>query len=111
MIKNSVLVSDMQHFKLNKNYLDYTIYVWSGFEKVYVTNPDQSPAENVDVLVKPGDVKGLTSSNGMAKVTVNIPGGGNTLQITVSHVKEGFRTYLVLTNENFMTAYQLVFML
>ncbi|XP_060755183.1 complement C3-like [Neoarius graeffei] len=49
---------------------------------VYVTNPDQSPAENVDVVVKPGDVRGQTSSNGLAKVTVNILGGGNTLKIT-----------------------------
>ncbi|MCJ8748212.1 hypothetical protein PDJAM_G00162150 [Pangasius djambal] len=49
---------------------------------VYVTNPDQSPAENVDVLVKPGDVRGRTKSNGMAKVIVNSQGGTSTLEIT-----------------------------
>lgn len=65
-----------------------------------MTNPDQSPAENVEVLVKPGDVRGRTKSNGMAKVIVNTQGEDKTLQITVSHVKEGVRTYLVLTNVN-----------
>ncbi|XP_017313028.1 complement C3 [Ictalurus punctatus] len=49
---------------------------------VYVTNPDQSPAENVEVLVKPGDVRGRTKSNGMAKVIVNTQGEDKTLQIT-----------------------------
>ncbi|KAF4075467.1 hypothetical protein AMELA_G00234780 [Ameiurus melas] len=49
---------------------------------VYVTNPDQSPAENVGVLVKPGDVRGRTKSNGMAKVIVNTQGGDKVLQIT-----------------------------
>ncbi|KAG7316105.1 hypothetical protein KOW79_020971 [Hemibagrus wyckioides] len=42
----------------------------------------QSPAENVEVLIKPGYVKALTKSNGMAKVTLNTQGGDKTLQIT-----------------------------
>ncbi|KAF4075469.1 hypothetical protein AMELA_G00234800 [Ameiurus melas] len=50
---------------------------------VYVTNPDQSPAENVEVLVKPGDVRGRTKSNGLAKVIVNTQGGDKALQITI----------------------------
>ncbi|XP_072513378.1 complement C3-like isoform X2 [Salminus brasiliensis] len=50
---------------------------------VYVTNPDQTPAENVDVVVTPGQVAGRTRSNGMAKLTVNTPGGAKSLQITV----------------------------
>ncbi|KAM9455092.1 complement C3-like [Clarias gariepinus] len=49
---------------------------------VYVTNPDQSPAENVDVVVTPGNVNSRTKSNGMAKVIVNPQRGANTLQIT-----------------------------
>ncbi|MCJ8748175.1 hypothetical protein PDJAM_G00162320 [Pangasius djambal] len=48
---------------------------------VFVTNPDQSPAENVDVLVMPGEVKGRTKSNGMAKVIVNSQEKMRTLQI------------------------------
>ncbi|KAF4075460.1 hypothetical protein AMELA_G00234670 [Ameiurus melas] len=50
---------------------------------VYVTNPDQSPAENVEVLVKPGDVRGRTKSNGLAKVIVSTQGGDKALQITI----------------------------
>ncbi|KAG7316106.1 hypothetical protein KOW79_020972 [Hemibagrus wyckioides] len=56
---------------------------------VYVTNPDQSPAENVKVLVKPGDVKAVTMSNGMAKATVNTQGGDKTLQITARTAAKG----------------------
>ncbi|XP_052459367.1 complement C3a.1 [Carassius gibelio] len=49
---------------------------------VYVTNPDQTPAENVELEVSPGGVRGQTRSNGIAKVTVNTPGGSSTLEIT-----------------------------
>ncbi|KAK9981659.1 hypothetical protein ABG768_001183, partial [Culter alburnus] len=49
---------------------------------VYVTNPDQTPAENVEVEVNPGGVRGQTKANGIAKVTVNTPGGSSTLEIT-----------------------------
>ncbi len=51
--------------------------------KVYVTNPDQTPSKNVEVEVNPGGVKGRTRANGIAKVTVNTPGGSSTLEITV----------------------------
>ncbi|XP_076845464.1 complement C3-like isoform X2 [Brachyhypopomus gauderio] len=50
---------------------------------VYVTNPDQTPAENVDVVVSPGAVSSRTKANGMAKVTVNTQGGAKSLPITV----------------------------
>uniref|UniRef100_A0A4W4GW65 Anaphylatoxin-like domain-containing protein n=1 Tax=Electrophorus electricus TaxID=8005 RepID=A0A4W4GW65_ELEEL len=50
---------------------------------VYVTNPDQTPAENVQVEVSPGAVLGRTKDNGMAKVTVNSQGGAWNLPITV----------------------------
>ncbi|XP_048051365.1 complement C3-like [Megalobrama amblycephala] len=49
---------------------------------VYVTNPDQTPAENVEVEVNPGRVKGHTTANGIAKVTVNSVGGSSSLDIT-----------------------------
>ncbi|XP_052459368.1 complement C3-like [Carassius gibelio] len=49
---------------------------------VYVTNPDQTPAENVEVEVNPGGVKGQTRDNGISKVTVNTPGGSSSLEIT-----------------------------
>uniref|UniRef100_A0A671NSI1 Complement C3-like n=1 Tax=Sinocyclocheilus anshuiensis TaxID=1608454 RepID=A0A671NSI1_9TELE len=49
---------------------------------VYITNPDQTPAENVGVEVNPGGVRGQTKANGIAKVTVNTPGGSSTLEIT-----------------------------
>ncbi|XP_026073836.1 complement C3-like [Carassius auratus] len=49
---------------------------------VYVTNPDQTPAKNVEVEVNPGGVRGRTRANGIAKVTVNTPQGSSTLEIT-----------------------------
>ncbi|XP_048051363.1 complement C3-like [Megalobrama amblycephala] len=49
---------------------------------VYVTNPDQTPAENVEVEVNPGTVNGHTTANGIAKVTVNTVGGSPSLEIT-----------------------------
>ncbi|XP_059411030.1 complement C3-like [Carassius carassius] len=50
---------------------------------VYITNPDQTPAKNVKVEVNPGGVRGQTRDNGIAKVTVNTPGGSSTLEIIV----------------------------
>ncbi|XP_037399417.1 complement C3-like [Pygocentrus nattereri] len=50
---------------------------------VYVTNPDQTPAENVDVVVSPGGGQSRTKVNGMAKVTVNTHAGAKTLEIKV----------------------------
>ncbi|KAI4889080.1 hypothetical protein NFI96_023395, partial [Prochilodus magdalenae] len=50
---------------------------------VYVTNPDQTPAEGVDVIVNPGDERGRTKANGMAKVTVNTQAGASSIQIIV----------------------------
>ncbi|XP_065130544.1 complement C3-like [Paramisgurnus dabryanus] len=51
---------------------------------VYVTNPDQTPAENVDVEVNPGGVRGQTKANGIAKITVNSNAESSTLEITVN---------------------------
>ncbi|XP_059410824.1 complement C3-like [Carassius carassius] len=53
---------------------------------VYVTNPDQTPAVNVEVEVvvvgSQGAVKGQTKHNGIAKVTVNTLGRSSTQEIT-----------------------------
>ncbi|XP_048051370.1 complement C3-like [Megalobrama amblycephala] len=49
---------------------------------VYVTNPDQTPAENVEVEVNPGAVRSQTRANGIVKLTVNTAGGSSTLEIT-----------------------------
>lgn len=61
-----------------------------------MTNPDQSPAENVDVEVQPGTVKGRTKKNGMAKVIVNTQADFKTLDVTVSHIR--FEDLLISTN-------------
>ncbi|XP_062866790.1 complement C3-like [Trichomycterus rosablanca] len=49
---------------------------------VYVTNPDQTPAKHVDVVVSPGEVRGRTKSNGIAKVVINTLPGISTFTIT-----------------------------
>ncbi|XP_050965368.1 complement component c3a, duplicate 6 isoform X2 [Labeo rohita] len=50
---------------------------------VYITDPDKMPAENVEVQVNPGGVRGRTRANGIAKLTVNSQEGSSTLEITV----------------------------
>ncbi|XP_030635552.1 complement C3-like [Chanos chanos] len=50
---------------------------------VYVTNPDQSPAKDIEVVVQPGGVTARTQANGMAKATVNSAGGSSKLDISV----------------------------
>uniref|UniRef100_A0A3P8SVT4 Complement component c3a, duplicate 5 n=1 Tax=Amphiprion percula TaxID=161767 RepID=A0A3P8SVT4_AMPPE len=49
---------------------------------VEVTNPDGSPAADVPVVVRPGDVHGNTAANGMAKLTVNSAASDSRLVIT-----------------------------
>ncbi|KAG7223750.1 hypothetical protein INR49_026432 [Caranx melampygus] len=49
---------------------------------VEVLNPDETPAEGVQVVVMPGEVRGLTAANGMAKVTVNTMNGAASLTVT-----------------------------
>ncbi|XP_038127738.1 complement C3-like [Cyprinodon tularosa] len=38
---------------------------------VEVVNPDESPAEGIPVVVTPGNVRGFTAANGMARLTIN----------------------------------------
>ncbi|WP_170075998.1 hypothetical protein, partial [Paraclostridium dentum] len=72
---------------------------------VYVTNPDQSPAENVDVVVTPGDVRGRTKSNGMAKVIVNTQEGLKSLQITAKTTAPGILPERQAVNQMTAQAY------
>ncbi|XP_053333017.1 complement C3-like [Clarias gariepinus] len=72
---------------------------------VYVTNPDQSPAENVNVVVTPGDVRGRTMNNGMAKVTVNTQGGVRTLIITAKSTAPGILPERQAVNQMTAQAY------
>ncbi|XP_048869003.1 complement C3-like isoform X1 [Brienomyrus brachyistius] len=55
---------------------------------VYVTNPDESPAENIRLKVSPGNVYGDTNKEGLAKLTINTGGGANDLKVTVETVLE-----------------------
>ncbi|XP_044201965.1 complement C3-like [Thunnus albacares] len=49
---------------------------------VEVLNPDETPAHRVDVMVDPGQVRGVTASNGMARVTINTEEQAPRLTIT-----------------------------
>uniref|UniRef100_UPI0037E797A1 complement C3-like n=1 Tax=Semicossyphus pulcher TaxID=241346 RepID=UPI0037E797A1 len=60
---------------------------------IEVMNPDDTPADNVAVLVNPGQVKGFTGANGMARLTVNTVESSDPLNITAttndSHISSG----------------------
>ncbi len=47
-------------------------------------NSDDSPAQGVAVVVNPGEVRGFTTANGMAELSINTEAGTERLQITVS---------------------------
>ncbi|XP_045902752.1 complement C3-like isoform X2 [Micropterus dolomieu] len=49
---------------------------------VEVVNHDDSPAQDVVVVVDPGQVRGHTAANGMTRVTVNTDANANRLTIT-----------------------------
>uniref|UniRef100_A0A3P8R0D2 Complement component c3a, duplicate 5 n=1 Tax=Astatotilapia calliptera TaxID=8154 RepID=A0A3P8R0D2_ASTCA len=49
---------------------------------IEVLNPDETPAENVPVVINPGAVRGLTAANGMARLTINTEGNAAELRIT-----------------------------
>ncbi|TRY87330.1 hypothetical protein DNTS_017205 [Danionella cerebrum] len=56
---------------------------------VLVTNPDGTPAGNVEVKITPGDSSGVTKPNGITKVKVNTPGDSRSLTITAKTNDEG----------------------
>ncbi|XP_037399655.1 complement C3-like isoform X2 [Pygocentrus nattereri] len=67
--------------------------------KVYVTNPDDTPAENVQVSLTPGYVQGKTDKNGIASIVINTLKGISSLDITVRTLMKG------IPAENKMTAH------
>ncbi|KAF1375364.1 hypothetical protein PFLUV_G00219060 [Perca fluviatilis] len=56
---------------------------------VEVVNPDGTPAERVPVVVDPGQVKGFTAANGIAKLSVNTGAGEPRLTITARTKDDG----------------------
>uniref|UniRef100_A0A3Q3B4F4 Complement C3-like n=1 Tax=Kryptolebias marmoratus TaxID=37003 RepID=A0A3Q3B4F4_KRYMA len=60
---------------------------------VEVVNPDDSPADNIPVVVNPGGVRGFTAPNGMARLTINTQATDATLQISPTQPKD--ITYLI----------------
>uniref|UniRef100_A0A3P8SPK2 Complement component c3a, duplicate 5 n=1 Tax=Amphiprion percula TaxID=161767 RepID=A0A3P8SPK2_AMPPE len=56
------------HFKKTRQYFRPGISFDVAIE---VVNPDGSPAKGVTVVVEPGNVRGVTESNGMARLPVN----------------------------------------
>lgn len=46
-------------------------------------NPDDTPAKGVEVVVDPGQVRGFTAANGMARLTINPVEGRQPLTIRV----------------------------
>uniref|UniRef100_A0A8C5HKR2 Complement C3-like n=1 Tax=Gouania willdenowi TaxID=441366 RepID=A0A8C5HKR2_GOUWI len=51
---------------------------------VKVTNPDETPAAGIPVVVNPGEVEGISENNGIARLTVKTGGRNDRLDITVS---------------------------
>ncbi|MEQ2233110.1 hypothetical protein ILYODFUR_018546, partial [Ilyodon furcidens] len=49
---------------------------------VEVVNPDETPAEGIPVVVSPGNVRGTTTANGMARLTINTEKMDSNLRIT-----------------------------
>ncbi|KAM9856754.1 complement C3-like [Aulostomus maculatus] len=49
---------------------------------IEVLNPDETPAQGVEVVVEPGHVRGLTAVNGLAKLTINTVAQEASLTIT-----------------------------
>lgn len=48
-----------------------------------VANSDGSPAQGVNVVVDPGEVKGRTSVNGLARLSINTDQGTQIITVTV----------------------------
>ncbi len=47
-------------------------------------NPDGTPAQGVVVVVNPGEVRGLTLANGMARLSINTQQSTTPMTVTVS---------------------------
>ncbi|KAL7845328.1 hypothetical protein AOLI_G00235200 [Acnodon oligacanthus] len=56
---------------------------------VYVTNPDETPAKDIQVLVTPENVLGKTDKNGIVNIIINTQKGDSSLNITVLTLTKG----------------------
>uniref|UniRef100_A0A8C5NDJ3 Complement C3-like n=1 Tax=Gouania willdenowi TaxID=441366 RepID=A0A8C5NDJ3_GOUWI len=57
--------------------------------KVKVTNPDETPAAGIRVVVNPGEVEGISDDNGIARLTVKTGGRNDRLVITAKTMVPG----------------------
>uniref|UniRef100_A0A3B4F898 Complement C3-like n=1 Tax=Pundamilia nyererei TaxID=303518 RepID=A0A3B4F898_9CICH len=55
---------------------------------IQVLNPDNTPAKDIPVVVNPGDVKGHTADNGMAKLSINTVENSENIIITATTAVE-----------------------
>lgn len=69
---------------------------------VEVINPDDSPANGIPVVISPGNVRGITASNGMARLTINTAATDSTLKIIAKTERPDLRADRQATAE--MTA-------
>uniref|UniRef100_A0A8C5NDE5 Complement C3-like n=1 Tax=Gouania willdenowi TaxID=441366 RepID=A0A8C5NDE5_GOUWI len=56
---------------------------------VKVTNPDETPAAGIPVVVNPGEVEGISENNGIARLTVKTGGRNDRLDITAKTMVSG----------------------
>ncbi|KAM3622581.1 uncharacterized protein V6R79_000678 [Siganus canaliculatus] len=56
---------------------------------VEVLNPDGTPAKGINVIVDPGQVRGLTSANGMARLSINTADNSQPMIVTVKTDEHG----------------------
>ena len=54
--------------------------------KVEVLNPDETPANGINVVIEPGEVEAITASNGMARLTINTETNVDRIEINVSEM-------------------------
>ncbi|XP_036419998.1 complement C3-like [Colossoma macropomum] len=64
---------------------------------VYVTNPDETPAEGIDLLVNPPKKEKKTNNNGIAKFTINTLKEASILNFTVSTHTKGIPAEKTMT--------------
>ncbi|XP_058497124.1 complement C3-like [Solea solea] len=67
------------HFKRTPKYFKPGMPFHVSIE---VVNPDETPAQGVAVVVSPGDVRGLTAADGLAKLPINTEARASDLRIT-----------------------------
>lgn len=79
-------ISIIAHYRLSLNVfllhsLIFFLFLWWQIE---VLNPDGTPAQGITVVVDPGAVQGLTSANGIARLSINTVENPKLMTVTVS---------------------------